>query len=203
MVNSPPRAGTVRPCGQSLPKVRVSGPGRPLLSCKCPSPAEPDALPEAEPGDVRRLRAVSCPGRPVFPFINQDGLDQSGRRLQGLGWEASAGGSRATHRLAPRRKPGFNFKDALSANCACSKVPFQAALGEGTLFRFSLGRCMQFGTLQEKSSFNFHLYFQTLFKKCGTVVLKTCTRMLISKIRFQLQVVIIAKLFEDFLWHDG
>lgn len=62
---------------------------------------------------------------------------------------------------------------------------------------------MQLGTLQEKSSFNFHLYFQTLFKKCGTVVLKTCTRMLISKTRFQLQVVIIAKLFEDFLWHDG
>lgn len=123
--------------------------------------------PGAVPGDVRLPRAVSCPGCPVFPFINQVGLDQSGRRPQGLGGEASAGGSRATHRLAPRREPGFNFKDALSANCAGSKVPFQAALGEGTLFRFSLGACMPFGTWQEKSSFNFHLYFRTLFKKCG------------------------------------
>lgn len=34
-------------------------------------------------------------------------------------------------------------------------------------------------------------------------LLDTVTKILLSKTRFQLQVVIIAKLFERFLWHDG
>lgn len=34
-------------------------------------------------------------------------------------------------------------------------------------------------------------------------LLHTFTKILLSKTRFQLQVVIIAKLFESFLWHDG